>query len=290
MTGNSRACLQYNENPNSASFQPILAHADKDAADIFHADFVLQVNANNGRVTFVMGAGPDTYGFLLQGSVLPFNKWTHIAVSVAAKSGGDPTSARLYMNGELVAQADSWGGGASTRQITSNGITIGYVNLGGEAQHWVGDLDEVRIWDSVRTQAAIVRDHRDPFLFSDPVEVPLNLVAYYSFDAGPDSSVWDNSRQPYYDGLPYGGQQRFVANDVVDVPLSPLLAPFAGPEAFGLDFTGAYDQQNAITLPKELSRVLPRGFSFEAWVYMEVREKEKKKYKKILNFLFCFLF
>jgi hypothetical protein len=262
--------VQYNENPNGPNFQPIIAHADKDAADITHVDFILQTNANNGRLTFVMGAGPDTYGFQLMGSVLPFNKWTHVAVTVAAKTGGDPTSARMYVNGKLDAQSDTWGGGAASRQISSNGITIGYANIGGEAQHWVGEIDEVRIWDTVRTQAAIQRDHRDPFLFSDPVDVPANLVAYYSFDAGPDSAVWDNSRQPYYDGLVFGTQERVVAPDVVDVPLSPLLAPFAGPEAFALDFSGESGKKNSIELPKELSRVLPRGFSFEAWIYMEV--------------------
>jgi hypothetical protein len=261
---------QYNENPNGPNFQPIVAHADQDAADLFHTDFVLQVNANNGRVTFVMGAGPDTYGFQLQGMTLPFNQWTHIAVSVQQPAGGNPSAARMYMNGQLVASADQWGGGPQSRQITSNGITIGYLNLGGQPQYWIGELDEIRFWDSVRTQAQIQQYMRDPFLFDDPAVIPADLVAYYSFDAGPDSAVWDNAAQPYYDGVPYNGQTRVVAPDVVNIPLSPLLAPLAGPPSFGLEFTGAYAGQNAITLPNELSRVLPRGFTFEAWVYMEV--------------------
>lgn len=272
----------YNESPTSDKAQPIVAHAPIDCPDIFHVDYLLQTNANNGRVAFLMGAGADTYGFLLQGKPLEFNKWTHIAVTVAAGAGGDPTSARLYMNGELVAQG-AWQGGASTRQVTEQPITLGYVKIAGAEQNWVGELDEVRFWDSVRTQAAIVRDHRDPFLFSDPVEIPLNLVAYYSFDAGPETAVWDNSRAPYYDGLPINGQTRVVAADVVDVPLSPLFAPFAGPIAYGLEFTGAHGQQNAIELPQELSRRLPRGFTFEAWVYLEAPTLVDQQYKTIVS-------
>jgi len=271
----------YNENPNKNEFQPIVVHAEKDAADIFHADFVLQTNADNGRVSFVMGAGPQTYGFLLQGNALPFNKWTHIAVTVAAQAGANPTSAKLYMNGELVAQQNQWNGGAGTRQVTNNGITVGYANFGGQVQNWVGQVDELRFWDVVRTQASIVRDHKDPFLFSDPVDIPANLVAYYSFDAGPDTAVWDNSRQPYYDGLPFGGQERADADGVVDIPPSPLLAPFAGPEAHALQFTGAHDTKNSVRLPAELSRALPRGFTFEAWIYLEAETIVDQHYKTI---------
>ena len=139
----------------------------EDAADIFHADFVLQTNANNGRVSFVMGAGPDTYGFQLQGTTLAFNKWTHIAVVVTIdRTSGDPATARLYQDGALTAQADRWGGGPGSRQVSDESINLGYVNLGGEAQRWIGQIDEVRVWDSARSQAQIKRDLKDPFLFS----------------------------------------------------------------------------------------------------------------------------
>lgn len=109
---------------------------------------------------------------LVYNATLPAG-WNHIAVVVTSKQP------RLYLNGNLVATG-----------LTSN-LTNIYPggNIGGDGYGWYqGDLDEVRIWNTSRSQTEI----------RDKMCVRLNgnesgLVRYYRFDDGSGTQLTEST-------------------------------------------------------------------------------------------------
>ena len=107
--------------------------------------------------------------------------WHHVAGTF------DGRYAKLYWDGALAETIDN----GSTVSInygtanlifgaepTSSGISAGYYHT--------GKIDEVRIWDDVRTQAEI-QDN----MYKELVGNESNLVAYYNFNDGRGTSVLD---------------------------------------------------------------------------------------------------
>jgi len=86
------------------------------------------------------------------GSTIPINKWTHVAVKWAGSSGN--YTATFYVNGQ---QSGSPAVVAGTWNITSDSLTIGIARAFSGSVPVMGYMDEVRLWNSALTQAEIVR-------------------------------------------------------------------------------------------------------------------------------------
>lgn len=97
---------------------------------------------------------------------LPINTWTHVALSFDAGTN----TLKLYRNGVLVHTAAATGPGVDT-DLQLGAFTSGYL--------FDGKMDEVRLWDVVRTDAEILAS----FECRIPVDAS-GLVAYYDFDQG----------------------------------------------------------------------------------------------------------
>ncbi|MDC0257743.1 T9SS type A sorting domain-containing protein [Crocinitomicaceae bacterium] len=102
-------------------------------------------------------------------SSLPLGVWSHVACTWDAST----SLIEIYINGVLESTAN--GGGSSTGN--DNIMTIGART--NAAQFFQGELDEVRIWDIIRTQCQISSAMSSEFTASQ-----LNLVAYYNFNQG----------------------------------------------------------------------------------------------------------
>ncbi len=104
--------------------------------------------------------------------VLTLDAWNHIALTFSAAT--DKTN--LYLNGDLVEEKTVTAG---VEPRTSRGISwIGRASTSG--QYFTGKIDEVRVWNVVRTETEIEDN------ISEVVN-PLqenNLVAYYKLDEG----------------------------------------------------------------------------------------------------------
>jgi hypothetical protein len=101
----------YNENPTAAVAQPIIAHAPVDCPDIFHVDYIAaDERQQRSSLTFLMGAGrrhvrlPAAWASVLAVQQVDARRRHRCRQD----AGGDPTSARMYVNGELDAQSDTW--------------------------------------------------------------------------------------------------------------------------------------------------------------------------------------
>jgi len=81
--------------------------------------------------------------------IIPIGSWTHVAVSF------DGTTRRYYMNGVL--DLEEITPGSFPVNITSLGIG-GEAAVTGDLREFVGDLAEVRLWKTARSQSDIRRD------------------------------------------------------------------------------------------------------------------------------------
>ncbi|MFZ2898546.1 MAG: LamG-like jellyroll fold domain-containing protein, partial [Saprospiraceae bacterium] len=105
----------------------------------------------NGQTLYfrVCGAG-DSYGYV--NSVLPTNTWTHIACVYDGTQTGNANRLKIYVNG--VQQTLTFLNTIpATTPNSGNPLTLGSFN--GGLHPFGGALDEVRIWNTARTQAEI---------------------------------------------------------------------------------------------------------------------------------------
>lgn len=140
----------------------------------------------NGIVDAEVGGGTTDFGTALTGSKLAFGigspdvtihsltdintgGWFHVAVSWQQSTG----AMRLYINGTLEASGT---GGTALRAAPSR-ITLGQLQT--NMQFFNGTIDELRIWNVVRSQAEIQANKNSEI---DPAT--SNLVAYYTFNQG----------------------------------------------------------------------------------------------------------
>ena len=111
------------------------------------------------------------------------NTWTHMATTY----DGSTQVERLYVNGDPVWGNDWSGGFPGGWQVPASSITLGkHDNL--EQNYFAGVIDEVRIWDVVRTGAEIKANYNKAVSPSAD-----GLVTYWNFDDGSGQSAADLS-------------------------------------------------------------------------------------------------
>ena len=139
--------------------------------------FSAQHDANN-MVSILVNGSSELYVFLRVNGIyystnilvnISLEEWTHIATTWDASS----QSITCFINGEAI---DGINGGTSSIG-NNNRMTIGSRTDG--SQLFKGSIDEVRIWDRIRSQCEIVSSMNTVFSASQP-----NLVASYSFNSG----------------------------------------------------------------------------------------------------------
>ena len=102
------------------------------------------------------------------------NEWHHIAFS---KSG---TTMSIYMDGNVVQTVT---GQTASMSPNNDAFQIGRY---GTSSYFQGELDEVRVYNSARTQNQIQTDMHNYGSISDP-----NLIAYYDFNEGSGSTLYN---------------------------------------------------------------------------------------------------
>ncbi|MBD3668771.1 MAG: LamG domain-containing protein, partial [Kangiella sp.] len=223
-------------NPADGNFKPILSK-QATAGDNNTATFNLQVQ-HDGNLNYFMGNG-STYGVQVDGGVLTADTWYHVAVSY---DSGDGTTT-MYVNGEAV-DTDTFSGSVQTN---ANPIEIGHFNNGPE-QFFDGQVDDVRIWDDVRTAQEIA----DNFQTATPENTGSNLQAQYTFDGiGADGVIADQSGN---------------GNNITVLKGAPV-DPAAAPLSFG--------DADIVDINSHAATLTPGGnapFTYEAWIKLAPTE------------------
>ncbi len=113
------------------------------------------------------------------GYTLALNQWAHIAVTY---SNGVVTT---YVNGTLV--ETYYGSGAIGDSYTGlNDLRIGGRSNSPSGQYFTGDIDEVRVWNVVRTQAQIQTNIAQSLVGNES-----GLVGYWRFNEGTGTTTAD---------------------------------------------------------------------------------------------------
>jgi hypothetical protein len=108
-------------------------------------------------------------------SIVSTNSWVHLAATF------DGSTCKLYVNGALSASAS-----ATAYYPGTETMYIGQRASG--TRLFTGKIDEVRVWNTVRTQSEIISNFRSSITNAKNLS---NLVAYYTFNQG--TAGGDNS-------------------------------------------------------------------------------------------------
>jgi gliding motility-associated-like protein len=146
---------------SSAAFTEIFT---KDLVSAFAITSANQLHANFGNGS-TWGAGVNST------TLIPLNTWTHVAVTRSASG-----AVKMYINGVLDASTATLnlsGGNAAIRAIGAK--PVGGTNFG----PFNGAIDELRVWNTERTQAQITAG-----LGAELVGNESGLIVYYNFNLG----------------------------------------------------------------------------------------------------------
>jgi len=183
----------------------------------------------NGGILLAGQAGnfsavSDVSGFTL-------NQWVHVAVTYDAPS----TTMKLYRNGTLVAT------NTSVPAYTNENVFIG--SHQGSGSFFQGNIDEVRIWNTARTQAQLKAT-----MYKGPSVTDVNLIAYYKCNDGSGATLTDAKAS-------FNGSIQNAAGFIA----SPVQE-----SASAIGFDGADD---VVSIPNNGSLNISAAITLEAWVY-----------------------
>lgn len=159
--------------PRDASFSRILSSYQGNST-VLAGEIVLDTydpTFNNGRGLrfYISGAGHVSH-FLTVPNVLTLNSWNHVAATF--HSG----VIKLFVDGILVGTSAT--GPFTSRPQSSATITIGEDRIeGGAAEYFNGQMDEIRIWDTAKSESEILASKNSCLTGSE-----YGLQLYYNFD------------------------------------------------------------------------------------------------------------
>jgi len=143
-----------------------------------------------------------TVGNQIQNGVIaPRGQWHHVAITLSSANAG-----RMYVNGTLVrtfVTGTSW--------VPNNSLfSLGqeYDGLSTTSQHFFGCIGDLRVWNTALTAQTINSNFTSICAAVPPNHPNINsLVAYYSFNEGVGSFVFDrsgNDNHGTYNGNQWG--------------------------------------------------------------------------------------
>lgn len=172
-------------------------------------------------------------------TALATNTWYHVAATY------DGATMKIYVNGILDASA------SQTGSFTASGnFLLAKSELYPSDRYLDGQIDEVRVWSDVRSQAEIRAN-----MYQELGGSESNLVAYYKFDETTGTTASDSQTSGTYDGTLTGFS---FDNNAFPSPA------FFGPKN-SLDFDGVDDY---VLIPSDAS-LNNNTFSVEFWVQFD---------------------
>ena len=204
-----------------------------------------------GKFNFGFGTGTDTYpNIVSDANIITLNQWHHIAGTY------DGANLRLYHNGvEVKSISETATIGASIKELHMGRWSMQF------DRYFQGDIDEVRIWNVVRTDAEIASSYNTGIAANSP-----GLVANYKFNQG--TAGGNNAGETTLldaTGNHNGTLQNFgLSGSTSNFIESTIPQVFGSGESNALNFDGTNDY---VSVPDNNELDLTQNFTIEAWVY-----------------------
>lgn len=190
----------------------------------------------NGVLSFIANKAPGTsYNIYSNDNVLTLNKWQHVAGVFTG------TYMYLYVNGK---QVSSMSVSSLVMDASSSGLKIGAWSS--SDSFFTGSIDEVRIWNTARTESEIKAN-----MYKELTGSESGLAAYFKMNEGTGTSVNDAGTNSNTGTLTNG-------------PVWRISGCFAGPGK-ALDFDGSNDY---VTIPSDAGLTTSQ-FTVEFWMKMK---------------------
>ena len=131
-----------------------------------------------GNLRFYIWDGDASNGSTSSNSSISLNTWTHISVT----HDNSTNTTKFYINGLLDNTSTSL-----SKNLAGNNSNA-YIGWDGQQgdKFFTGKIDEVRLWDDIRTQTEIKANMHTELSGSES-----NLVAYYNFNDGSGTTTTD---------------------------------------------------------------------------------------------------
>ena len=165
-------------------YTTVLFKGDKRIPDISHRQFTLWL-FDEGKILFNVSPGGHPQKFIWSPpNTIEKNKWYHVAGTIDAKND----IMKLYLNGSEVGRNDF------KQALHLRKTTLPFrIGCSHEEERWdhasfVGQIDEVRVWNVARTEQQIRADMNKQLKGDEP-----GLVGYWKFDEETEGRVSDSS-------------------------------------------------------------------------------------------------
>lgn len=119
--------------------------------DATNVSFFYYWQASSGLMGFRIGNTPMTNS---GGTTVPMNQWTHVAVTWSGTAGNYTVT--FYVNG-AISGSPTTHTGTFNSSTSADSLTIGSSKSGFSGVAFYGYIDEVKIWNTARTQSQIAQ-------------------------------------------------------------------------------------------------------------------------------------
>lgn len=135
--------------------------------------------------------------------VIPYNTWTHVAI---VQTG---STVQFYINGESVTNSIVSGSAFTGIKASARPLYIGaYQNLAGSyISTPKGNIDDIRIWHTARTQNQIASNRNQELVGNEP-----GLVAYYKLNESGNGALINCTNSAVGSSIPNGNTVGTAAN------------------------------------------------------------------------------
>jgi hypothetical protein len=161
--------------PRTAQCNTILSRGD--GTNVLSTDYIFQVGSDGTNCGVMMVALMVGGTWTISASTVPLNSWTHVAVT------RDGATNRFYINGVLDRAVAAAGGLAQS----SSPLFIGRQGTTG-GNYFDGTLDEVRVWNTIRSATEIQTNLSRSLRPNEP-----GLVGYWRFNEQAGIQAFDTS-------------------------------------------------------------------------------------------------
>ena len=198
----------------------------------------------SGNLGFYVFAGTGYAEVTIPATTTPLNQWSHVTGVY------DGTQLRLFVNGIQIASV------AKTGTLNNSAIAMHFGVTPNTNWYFKGSIDELRIWNTARTQSEIQNNMNTVAANS------IGLIAYYPFNQGTPNGT-NTSITTVFDASPNGFNAILQAFTLTGTTSNFITPYYPSPNNNALDFDGTNDH-----IQVAAGNYFGSGtFTIEAWVY-----------------------